>query len=84
MAHYAARMWYGSHAAIPWLGWVGPILMILVWAAIITAVVFLIRYLVRQSRHGSKADAAMEILRSRYARGEVSKEQFEEMRKLLL
>jgi putative membrane protein len=35
-----------------------------------------IRWLVRQGR-GSEPDAALDILRQRYARGEISKEEFE-------
>ena len=67
---------YGAH----W-GWVGPIMMALFWIAIIVGIVFLVRYFVRQGRQSGKEDSALEILRQRYARGEVSKEEYEEKRR---
>jgi uncharacterized membrane protein len=35
----------------------------------------------QQSRHVPPADSALDILQKRYARGEITKEQFEEMRR---
>jgi putative membrane protein len=43
---------------------------------VIVGIVLGIRWLVRQGR-GSEPDAALDILRQRYARGEISKEEFE-------
>ena len=80
------RYLHGARAMMPWFGWVAPVLMVVFWAAVVTAVVFLIRYLVKQSRQGAaagKLDAAMDIVRNRYAKGEITKEQYEEMQKTL-
>ena len=66
------------------LAWFGPILMIIFWIAIILAIIFLIRWLVVSARgsHSCKSeDSALEILKKRYARGEISKEEFEEKKK---
>jgi putative membrane protein len=86
---------YGSGVGhmVPWMGWVGPILMLVFWALVITALVFFIRYIVKQSRmqrdcrhhHDGPGrggqDAALEVLKLRYAKGEIGKDEFEEKRK---
>jgi|SRR2546426_11540858 len=50
--------------------------MLVFWGLVIVGVVFGIRWLVRQGK-SSGPDAAFDILRQRYARGEISKEEFE-------
>lgn len=78
----------GMGRAMPWTGWIGPVLMLIFWALVITALVLFIRYMVRQARmhrdghHGpERENAAIETLRMRYAKGEIGKEEFEERRK---
>lgn len=67
------------------MGWFGPILTIAFWIAVIVGVVFLIRWLVvstRTASHRAPAeDSALEILKKRYARGEINRQEFEEKRK---
>ena len=60
-----------------WGAWgVGMTLMMLVfWGLIIVGLVLGIRWLVSQGRE-SRADTALDILRQRYARGEIDKEEF--------
>jgi putative membrane protein len=48
-------------------------MMLLFWAILITGTVFGIRWLVGQGRAPGK-DTALEILRERYARGEINRE----------
>lgn len=57
----------------------GPFLMIAFWALIIWGIVSFVRY----SSHTSKGghDNAKTILRERYAKGEIDREQFETMKK---
>ena len=76
-------MWgWGGYGG--WGQWIGPLFMIAFWAAAITGVVFLVRFLVRQGRERSQEDSALEILKRRYARGEIGKEEFEAKRKDLI
>ncbi len=66
------------------MGWFGPIMMLAFWAVIIIAVIFFIRWLVASSKGGNaprSEDSPLEILKKRYARGEINKEEFEEKRK---
>jgi putative membrane protein len=65
------------------LGWIGPIMMALFWIAIIVAIVFAIRYFVRQARRSGQDNSALEILKTRYAKGEISKEEYEEKRRAI-
>lgn len=79
--------WYGGGygSALPLLG---VVMMFVWWAFIIIVIVALIRWLRmgmpglpgegRHHRHGS---VALDILKERYAKGEISKEKFEEMKK---
>jgi putative membrane protein len=53
--------------------------MMIFWVVLIVGVVLFIRRWLRVSPAGS--DAAAEILRTRYARGELSREEFEQMRR---
>ena len=71
---------YGGYG----MGWIGPIIMIVFWGALITGIVFLIRFLVRQGGgSGSQGgrEPALDILKKRYAKGELGREEFEAMRK---
>jgi putative membrane protein len=52
------------------------LMMVLFWALVIVGLVVLVRWLVGQGRD-SRGDAALEILRQRYARGEINQEEFE-------
>ena len=54
--------------------------MLLFWALIITGIVLGIRWLIRQGRP-EMSDSALEILRQRYARGDINREEFEAKRK---
>ncbi len=64
-----------------WGGWLGPVFMLVFWALAITGVVFLVRYLLRQGRGADREDSALEMLKRRYARGEIEKEEFEAKRR---
>jgi putative membrane protein len=66
------------------MGWGGSIIMIIFWIAVIVGIIFLIRWVVTSTDKGSSSrgeDSALEILRKRYARGEINKEEFEEKKR---
>ncbi len=52
------------------------LMMVLFWGLVIVGLVFGIRWLVTQGRE-PRTDSALDILRQRYARGEINKEEFE-------
>jgi putative membrane protein len=70
------------------MGWFGLIIMALFWILIIVAIIFLIRWLMISSRMRSLGqkpeETALEILKKRYARGEIKKEEFEEKKRDLV
>jgi len=68
-------------------GWFsGGIFMLFGWVAVIIGGFFLIRMLMNQNRNNARAteNTALEILKERYARGEISHEEFEKMKANLL
>ncbi len=56
------------------------------WIAIIVGIFFLVKWIVMQSRPGGQqqGENSLEILKKRYARGEIDKEEFEQKKKDLL
>ena len=68
-------------------GLVGYVLMVAFLAVGIVALVLWLKSWLEQGRPGSpsqESESALEILKKRYARGEISKEEFEEKRNDLL
>ncbi len=53
------------------------VMMLVFWAVVIAAVVLGVRWLLNQGREARPADAALDLLRQRYARGEIDREEFE-------
>jgi len=74
---------YGGYG----MGWFSGIFMIFFWGLVIVGIVLLVRWLAASSKKhemGGVADSPLEILKRRYARGEINKEEFEEKKKDLL
>jgi putative membrane protein len=72
-------MMWGNH------GFVGGYMWIF-WIAVLVGLIFLIKWIVQQSKqedHRPKEDA-LEILKKRYARGEIGRDGFEQKKKDLL
>ncbi len=57
-------------------GWLGPILMVLFWVLVIGGLVALVR---SYGRAQTEPDRAQEILRERYARGEISRWELDDL-----
>ncbi len=68
--------YWGMHYM--WGPWgIGMMLMMLVfWGLVIVALVLGVRWLISEGK-SPRSDSALEILRQRYARGEINKEEFE-------
>jgi len=64
--------------------WLMPVFWILILGLIIWAVVALVRGLSEPSSGSSRGDSALETLKRRYAKGEISKEEYEAKKKDLV
>ena len=84
----------GNGHFLPWLpgtwgmGWFGLIFTVLFWVLVVWGIIALIRWILQAKIGQSGADAsnressrAMEILKERYAKGEISRDEFESMKK---
>jgi len=60
------------------MGWGGGLYMLLIFGLIVIGGITVVRWGVRS---GGGKDSALDILKRRYAQGELSKEQFEAMKK---
>lgn len=69
-------MHWGDYGWGMGFGW---IFMIIFWLLVILGVVFLFQTLTRDSAKTGREDS-LEILKKRYAKGEISKEEFERMK----
>ena len=79
---YGPHMWDGN-----WFGWfVGPMMMILFIAVAVVVVALLVRWLGfagHGPHHHPAGRTALDILKERFARGEIDKAEFEERRRAL-
>jgi putative membrane protein len=62
------------------------VFMWIFWIAVIVGIIFLVKWIVMQSRTGEqkREESSLEILKKRYARGEIDKDEFEQKKKVLL
>jgi len=79
---------YGPGMMDHWgMGWLGVLLTIVFWILVIAGVIVLVKWLITQTRSDStqkNTSQPLEILKERYARGEIDKQEFEEKKKDLL
>jgi putative membrane protein len=70
------------------MGWFGMIFMMIFWVLVIVGLVFLIKWLIQTTSSGKASEKtgsrAIEILKERFARGEIDKAEFEAKKKDLL
>ena len=84
---YGYRGWHmGPDTMYGWgMGWFGSIFSLIFWILVIVGMVFLIRWLIHMSKGHPElkqsGSRALEILKERYARGEIEKQEFEEKKK---
>lgn len=70
-------MGWGGYNLSPWWG----IAMMVFWVLIVGGVTLLAVWLLRQDRSTAGSSRALDLLKERYARGEITREQYEQMRR---
>jgi putative membrane protein len=60
------------------------LMMLAFWGVVIAGIVVAIRWLVGYGRHSRPPDAALDILRQRYARGDITRDEFEAKKRDLM
>jgi putative membrane protein len=70
-------MHWGDYGWGMGFGW---LFMILFWALVILGVVYIFKMVSERSRPAEKGETALDILKKRYAKGEISKEEFEKIK----
>jgi putative membrane protein len=70
------------------MGWFGMIFMMIFWVLVIVGLVFLVKWLIQTTSsgktNGGTGSKAIDILKERYARGEIDKAEFESRKNDLL
>ncbi len=63
------------------MGGFGWFFMVIFLVLVIVGVIYLIRLIIPGTTCGTKEETALDILKKRYAKGEINKEEFEEKKK---
>jgi putative membrane protein len=77
-------MWWLVHEGMGWWMVFGAVWMILFWGAITALVVWGVRALAGRSGRPVGEESTLEIAQRRYARGEITREEFEEIKATLI
>lgn len=64
--------------------WLAMPMMWFLWLPLLVILIVVIYRLLKNEKASSSEDSPLEILKKRYARGEISKEEFEERKRNLL
>jgi putative membrane protein len=76
--------WWDNGASAPWFGmFLGPLTMILFLVAAAFIVAWVIRAVGSGRQSSGRATSALDILRERFARGEIDRQEYEERKQLL-
>lgn len=67
-------MFWGNHGWGMGFGWV---FMVFFWVLVIMGIIYLIQLIAKGSK---REDSALDILKKRYARAEITKDEFEKLR----
>jgi len=86
---YGGGPGWGGHMMYGWGGWLGGPFMIIIWILLIVAGIALIKWLFAASKKDQPTplsfpaqghDRSLAILRERYAKGEINKEEYQAMK----
>ena len=72
----------GGFGMMAGMGWLGYLTMVVFWLGILLLVIWAVSGLFPANRRASGPDA-LELVRQRFARGEISREEFEQARAVL-
>lgn len=71
---------WGTGNMMGWFG--GSLMMLIFWISFIALIVWVVREVGNKHSHTTRSgSAALDILKERYARGEITKEEFESKKK---
>ena len=73
---------FGWGSSMPFFG--GGVFMILWWLLIIAGIIALVKWMMSQGTPQHRSTSAFDVLKERYAKGEINKQEFEEKKKDLL
>jgi putative membrane protein len=78
-------MWPGMMGWGHSMAWPMMIFMLLFWGVVLAVIIVLIRWIFFKGGHGVTliTETALDILKKRYAKGEIDKEEFEEKKQVL-
>lgn len=71
-------MFWGNHGWGMGFGW---FFMVAFWILVVLGIIYLIKVIAGDAKKGGREETALDILKKRYARGEINKEEFEEKKK---
>jgi putative membrane protein len=90
LVHWSGYNWGmgpGMMAGGYGMGWDGPVFMLIFLAAAVALIVLIVKWVASLTKHekqgAAQGDSALEILRQRFATGEIDREEFEEKKKAL-
>ncbi|MGE5237823.1 MAG: SHOCT domain-containing protein [Chloroflexota bacterium] len=58
----------------------GGVFMIIFWILVILGILYVVKSIAGGRKEGMKEETALDILKKRYAKGEIAKEEFERMK----
>ena len=70
-------MHWGEYGGGMGFGWIG---MLFIWGLVAAGIVYLVQAMTRRSGTGRTDEDPLDILKRRFAKGDISKEQYEEMK----
>ena len=72
-------MWHNGWAGA-W-GWIfGPLIMLAFWGGFVALAVWIVRAVWRSGEPRTTSQNSLEIAKARYARGEITREQYEQLK----